>query len=326
MIQEPWFWRADAGLARIIAAGLTPLSAGYAFAGAMRRRLTTAQRAPIPVICVGNATLGGVGKTPFAIALCALLKDRGITPHFLSRGYGGRARGPLRVDTQNHSYADVGDEPLLLAGHAPTWVCRDRPAGARAAASAGADAVIMDDGFQNPTLFHDFSILLRGSKAQFGNGRVFPAGPLREPMEDAAARASCVVDITALDDTEERTGASHTAYLAPTGADLPDRAVAFCGIANPERFFALLEGQSVEIADRIAFPDHHPFTTREIDALLKQAKAQGVRLITTEKDWVRIDPAQRDEILVLPVEMRISNGKQLAEAICTAIADHGRTP
>ena len=193
MMREPWFWRSQSGTARLIALALTPFSFAYNTAQKTRRRLTTPFSQAIPVICIGNASLGGEGKTPFAIMLSGLLKQEGLKPCFLTRGYGGRLSGPILVDPARHSAIDVGDEALLLAARAPTWLARNRVAGANAAATSGADIILMDDGFQNPTLEKAYSILLYSGAATLGNGRVFPAGPLREPVANALARAQLVV-------------------------------------------------------------------------------------------------------------------------------------
>ncbi len=194
-MRPPEFWdhRVGRASAPLLRAGLAPLSWLITAAGRWRWRRATPAKAPVPVICIGNVTLGGTGKTPLALALAALLQAQGHRPVFLSRGHGGRARGPLVVDPDRHDAALVGDEALLLAAAAPAIIARDRVAGARLAAAQNADLIIMDDGFQNPALHKDASLLVLDTQAGLGNGRVFPAGPLREPLADALARADALV-------------------------------------------------------------------------------------------------------------------------------------
>ena len=252
-MKEPWFWRERSIAARAAAAAMTP--AALLYDGAQRLRAVVSNPAKIsaPVICIGNATLGGTGKTPFALLLQRLLRDRGLKAHFLSRGFGGALRGPLRVLPQ-HGAQDVGDEPLLLAAEAPTWIARNRAAGAAAAARC-ADIIIMDDGFQNPTIKKRVSILLVSAADPCGNGQVFPAGPMREPLARAVARADALIIIG--DGAPEIEFGGAPVFRAATSIDpaiAPQKSVAFCGIANPERFFKDLEARGFTLtakADRI---------------------------------------------------------------------------
>jgi tetraacyldisaccharide 4'-kinase len=253
-------------------------------------------------------TLGGAGKTPLALALAEILARR--RPHFLSRGYGGREAGPLKVDPSRHGAADVGDEPLLLAAAAPAWIARDRVAGAKAAVEAGAGVVILDDGFQNPFLAKDLAFLAVDGESGLGNGRVFPAGPLREPIAAALARAQAVVVIG-----EDRAGVARlVAGRCPVlGARLipaPDagrfagaRVYAFAGIGRPEKFFASLEAAGAEIAGRQSFPDHHPFSAAEIAELLAAAESAKAIPVTTAKDALRLPAAARDKVGVFAVRL-----------------------
>ncbi len=194
-MREPWFWRSDAIAARVAAGALAPLALAYDAGQRLRRAAAAPAEAPGPVICIGNATLGGVGKTPFAILVSRILRQAGRAPWFLTRGYGGRLKGPVRIAPEHHGAEDVGDEALLLAQHGPVILSADRPRGARAAFEGGADTVIMDDGYQNPTLRKTLSILLVDAADPAGNGRVFPSGPLREPLARARARADMVVAV-----------------------------------------------------------------------------------------------------------------------------------
>lgn len=286
---------------------------GDAYGWIVQQRLRTAKRAlaGVPVICTGNVTLGGVGKTPWTMMLADTLTEGGASPHILTRGYGGSARGPLRVGGQAAS--EVGDEALLLARHAPVWVGADRAKSAEAARSAGADVLLMDDGYQSPGLGKDHSFLLIDATSVFGNGRVFPAGPLRERPVAAARRADTIVSVgtegheppaTVVALAQEKPVL--TAWMALDTTDLPrDRPLhAVAGIGRPERFFDALTGAGFEVSARAAFADHHPFTAAETEALVRQAEAVGARLVTTQKDHVRLAPAFRSQFLAVPANMR----------------------
>jgi tetraacyldisaccharide 4'-kinase len=305
-MRAPGFWRTDGTLPAL----LSPLSLGWIAGTWLRRATTTPYRAPVPVICVGNLVAGGAGKTPVAIALGQDLIGRGKAVHFLSRGYGGRETGPLRVDPATHAAADVGDEPLLLARIAPSWIAHDRAAGAAAAVAAGAAAIVMDDGFQNPGVAKDLSLVVVDGGYGFGNGRVMPAGPLREPRAAGLARADAVVlmepDEAGVASLLQRNLPVLRATLAPIEAEpLRGKSVfAFAGIARPEKFFATLESLGCRIAGRRAFPDHHPFTEAEIASLVAEAERAGALPVTTEKDAVRLPPAMRGKVTTLPVALR----------------------
>lgn len=317
MMREPWFWRSKSATARTIQAALTPLSAIYDIAQRTRVAVTTPKHALVPVICVGNATLGGVGKTPFAIALADILKERGVTAHFLTRGYGGRHKGPIKVDIEKHRFQDVGDEALLLAHAAPTWVSAYRPAGA-AQAAKDADVIVMDDGFQNPTLHKDCSILLTSANP-IGNGKIFPAGPMREPMDRAVARSTLRVIVAIGDDEPEQGDGVHIARICARNAPPSQKVIAFCGIGAPEKFFRTLREQSFEIAKTVAFADHHPYSADDISALKKLSYENNAKIITTEKDAVRLPGEFRDEILILPITVKVDNPGQLIDDVLKAI-------
>ncbi len=320
MLGEPWFWRDDSIAARVVGAALTPLAFAYQLASSARRHFTTPWRASEPVICVGNASVGGTGKTPFALMLGRMLEEAGFTPHFLSRGYGGTIKDPTRVDLEAHQAHEVGDEPLLLARKAPTWVSRTKRSGIEAALSAGANIIILDDGFQNPTIERDFSILLADDRQRRGNGKVFPAGPMREPLSTAQKRADAIVEITNAPDAQTvDPAAHHTAWLEPETVQEAGRVLAFCGIANPNRFFDMLERSGFQVADAVAFPDHYRFSKKNIETLKTRAQKLSAALITTEKDYMRINIDQRDGIRTLPVRMRISDPDKLLASVLSAI-------
>lgn len=306
MMRTPGYWRHDGALARL----LTPLAWGYTALNSVRRGLARPERAACAVVCVGNLVVGGAGKTPVALALGRRLIERGRRVHFLSRGYGGAAVGPLRVDPGRHEARDVGDEPLLLAARAPTWVARHRPAGARAAAAAGAEVIVMDDGFQNPTLVKDLSLVVIDSDYGFGNRRTLPAGPLREPVAGGLARADGAVVLgggTAWRDCLAGFAKPilHGALEpTPDSASLAGRTVlAFAGIAHPEKLFATLDAMGCKLVGAKGFPDHHPYSADEIMALVEAANAQDAVAVTTEKDHARLPAEAQAMVEALRVEV-----------------------
>ncbi|MEO1015326.1 MAG: tetraacyldisaccharide 4'-kinase [Pseudomonadota bacterium] len=320
-ISSPWFWFDDGFAAKTARASLLPAAAIYDLGQQLRAATTKAKRGRVPVICVGNASVGGVGKTPFALRLSKALAPLTNGIFFLTRGYGGARRGPVRV-SGDHAAHDVGDEPLLLAAQGPTIVARDRPAGAALAADLGARLIIMDDGYQNPTIAKDVAILLAGAEMN-ANHAILPAGPMREPLARAASRADVIVTIGGNgqpivqgNDESFRT----VARLSSIGAPKVDSPVlAFCGIARPDRFFETLRRLGAELVDAVAFPDHHPFSDAELDALDASAKKAGARLITTAKDAARLPSDRRAIIDVLEVEMRIDNEDGLVDRIATLL-------
>ncbi len=305
MLRAPEFWRPGGG--GLPALLLSPFSALYA--GATRRRVARpGWQAPVPVICCGNVTAGGAGKTTVAIDLLQRLTRRGVAAHGLLRGYGGRLKGPVRVDPARHTAHDVGDEALILASVAPTWVSGDRAAGAREAIAAGAEAIVMDDGLQNPTLAKTLSLLVIDGSFGFGNGRVIPAGPLREPVAAAAARANAAVLIG-----PDEAGALSAlppglpllrARLTPgpeTVALAGRPVLAFAGIANPRKFFDTLTEAGAIVVGRETFADHYPYDETDIRDLLAEAEALHALPVTTRKDIVRVPPSFRDRIVVASV-------------------------
>ena len=277
---------------------LSPLAAIYG-AVAWLRMQSRGRRAGVPVICLGNLTVGGAGKTPAALAVARLLLAAHERPFFLSRGYGGRLAGPLRVNPQVHSAADVGDEPLMLARLAPTIVARNRVDGARFARSTGASVIVMDDGFQNPSLAKDLSILVVDGLRGVGNGRIIPAGPLRAPLGTQIARAQALIVVGSQHGAAAVVDAARRHGVAVFHGRLePDRNViaalgrrrvlAFAGIGNPEKFFATLAEGGVAVADRLSFPDHHRYTAADAQAIIARAEAASLVPLTTEKDLARL--------------------------------------
>jgi tetraacyldisaccharide 4'-kinase len=298
-VREPAFWWRDAGLA---AGVLAPLAALYGTVAA--RRLTReGWRAGVPVVCVGNPTVGGAGKTPLALAVVRMLQDAARAPVLLSRGYGGTLSGPVQVDPARQSARDVGDEPLLLARAAPTIVARDRVAGARAARDANANVIVMDDGLQNPSLVKDFSILVVDARRGIGNGKVIPAGPLRAPIAAQLARTDALVVVgqsaegqAAFSQAAFSQPGVHTpifrASLVPDGGFIAtlvgQRVLAFAGIGDPDKFFATLRNCGIALAATRSFADHHRYTAAEAQALCEHAEREGLTLVTTEKDLARL--------------------------------------
>jgi tetraacyldisaccharide 4'-kinase len=330
-MREPGFWwRGDGAAARLLA----PAGAAYGFVAA-RRMARPGRRAEVPVLCVGNFTVGGSGKTPTAIAAAHVLVAAGHRPFFLSRGYGGRLAGPVRVDGQP---ADaVGDEPLLLARIAPTIVAHNRPAGAAAAARAGADAIIMDDGWQNPSLAKDLVVAVLDGRRGIGNGRVFPAGPLRAPLESQLDHADAMLVIgppgagaePAIAAGRRRRLPRFDGELTPEPAAIAKlagaRVLAFAGIADPGKFFATLEANGIAVAARRSFPDHHRFTAGEIAGLLAHADRENLALVTTEKDLARLGgEADARELLArataLPVALKVRDVAGFERMVLGAVA------
>ena len=307
-MQAPDFWRRDGALAH----GLQPLAWIYGAAGRLRWALTRPSRVAVPVICIGNLVAGGAGKTPTALAVARALAQRNVAAHFLSRGHGGRLTGPVRVDPARHDAGDVGDDPLLLAAAAPAWIARDRAAGARAAVAAGAQAIVMDDGFQNPGLAKDLSLLVIDEAYGLGNGRVHPAGPLREAPAIGLARADAVVLLQSgeaaapLPPLPPLPGPCLTARLIPSDAALAmrgRRVLAFAGIGRPQRFFHTVRELGAELAGQQAFPDHHPYREDEIWKLVEMARDLNAQAVTTAKDAVRLPPGAREMVTVIDVTL-----------------------
>ncbi len=328
-MQAPSFWwRPGRG------ALLSPLAALYGAAAWLRLR-KPGRSVGVPVICLGNLTVGGGGKTPAALAVGRLLLAYGQRPFFLSRGYGGRLAGPVLVHRAVHRAADVGDEPLLLARLAPTIVARNRIAGAQMARGEGASVIVMDDGFQNPTLHKDLAILVIDGRRGIGNGRVLPAGPLRAPLEAQMARAQALIVVGPPDDAAAvvkqagRHGvALFHARLEPDRQTLDAlvgrRMLAFAGIADPDKFFATLSDAGLTVAERLSFSDHHRYTAAEAQMLTARAQSQNLVLLTTEKDHVRLagDPRLAELAAragVLPVQLVIEESAALREMVLKTV-------
>lgn len=321
-MRAPDFWSEEPGF---LAGLLTPLGAALDAAGRLRRSIARPYRAAVPVICVGNIVAGGSGKTPVALSLASILVARGIGAAIVMRGYGGSLAGPFRVDPRRHDAGAVGDEPLLAAAVAPCWVARDRAAGVVAAIAGGAAAIILDDGFQNPHVAKDLSLVVIDTAYGFGNGRLIPAGPLRERIAAGFARADSLVLIG--DGTPIATSDKPVlhATLEPIDgarfAGMP--VVAFAGIGRPEKFFAGLRALGATLIAGRPFPDHHPYRAAELAALRREAVAAGAQLVTTRKDWVRLPATDHHDIGVLDVALRWRDPAALNALLAPLIAPIG---
>jgi tetraacyldisaccharide 4'-kinase len=309
---------------------LGPIGALYDPAGQLRSALTKARRLPRPVICAGNLTAGGAGKTPTAIAIARWFLARGKVLHFLTRGYRAIAAGPLRVDPNRHDFRDVGDEALLLAAVAPTWIGGNRLASGLAACNAGADLLVMDDGLQNPTLAKDLSLVVVDGGYGIGNGRVFPAGPLRETVAHGLTRADAAVmigaDATGLAPVIEKCLPVLEARLVPdptTRALAGKRVLAFAGIGRPAKFFATLEGLGATLVKCCTFDDHHAYHPDEIMRLVEEADALGAQLVTTEKDFVRFPSQARPMVTAVPVHLEWCDEAALERLFRAFLETHG---
>lgn len=310
-MRAPHFW--SAGLdpysreaAPVTRALLTPLAALYGLG--VKRKIARARPAhvDIPVVCIGNLTVGGVGKTPLVVAIRDRFAAAGLRAASLSRGYGGRLKGPLRVEPGTHAASDVGDEPLMLAGTGEAWIGANRPDAARAMQAAGVEVIIMDDGHQNPSLTKTLSLVAVDAGAPFGNGHVLPKGPLREPVAFGLSRADVVILLgeAPVPAAVEKSGRPVLrARIRPTGAVPDGPLVAFAGIGHPEKLFDSLTESGADLREGVGYDDHYMYTSGDLDFLRKLAADHGARLITTEKDVARLPADWRVNVLTWPVKV-----------------------
>lgn len=330
MMRAPRFWDRDvdpksregAPLTRLL---MTPLASVYATVTARRIAKADPVRLEIPVICIGNLTAGGTGKSPVVAALRDHLSARhdDLRIATLSRGYGGKLREPVKVDGSVHSAADVGDEALMHAAGGEAWIGADRAAAGQAMEADGVHLIIMDDGHQNPGLFKDLSFIVVDRAAGFGNGYVLPKGPLREPVQAGLERADAIIATGEgeLPDAIEQSGLPVlSCTVAPTAPVAEMRYVAFAGIGRPEKFFDTLEAAGTKPADAIPFPDHHVYTDSDISYLRSLAQKNDAQLITTEKDFVRLRKDQREGIVTLPVRA-VFDAPEMLDRLLASVAE-----
>jgi len=332
MIRPPRFW----SLQRLSAPALllAPLGGLYGWVAGRRMRRKPRATADVPVLCIGNYVVGGAGKTPTALEIARIARSLGFNPGFLTRGYGGSVREPLRVDPDQHDAARVGDEALLLAEAGPVVVSPDRPAGLALLAAQGVDLILMDDGFQNPSLRKDLSLIVVDGASGIGNGLVFPAGPLRAPMRIQMVRTDAVILVgdgkagDAMVRRASRAGKSVLkAKLEPEALRVwgPRPYLAFAGIGRPEKFFNTLDAAGVPLGEVRPFPDHHAYTEDDARKLLARADAEGLDLITTSKDFARLSRRDgelaklRERCRVFPVRMRFENEGRIAALIAETV-------
>ena len=327
---EPSFWQMRH---HPLSLALTPLAWLYGGLETARRRLTHAQHPGKPVICVGNLTAGGAGKTPTVRWLAEKIAAQGHQPAILSRGYGGSEKGPLKVDRQTHHATHVGDEPLMLAADWPVYIGADRMQSLRLAVQDGADVLIKDDGFQNPSLAHHFNLIVVDGASGLGNQRLLPSGPMRQPLSVALERLDALLvigearhhSLAFLMDAVEAFGKPIFHGRVQATGHGSGKVHGFCGIARPQKFQASLVAQGYEIDGFTSFADHHDFTEAEAATLLAHDKP----LITTEKDMARLQGAPADsararlaaEAAVLPIALEIADEAALLAAISLAITD-----
>jgi tetraacyldisaccharide 4'-kinase len=311
---------------------LKPVAAVWAGVTARRIARTRPFDPGVPVICVGGLTLGGTGKTPVAREILDRLAARGVAAHALSRGYGGRLKGPLRVDPSQHTAGDVGDEPLMLARDHPTWIAADRIAGAVSAVGSGAKAIVMDDGHQNPSLKKTLSLVVidgetRDGEWPFGDGDVFPAGPMREPLAVGLARADAIVLMLPAD-LEHADPALWVLFgdtpilvarLEPLSPPPPGPQVGFAGVGKPWKIERALAAAGCDLVDFVPLPDHAHFTEATLSAIAARAERLGAGLVTTEKDWVRLPPHWRDRVTAWPVRARFEDEAGLDRLLASAV-------
>ncbi len=332
-MHAPAFWYTRR---RTISLVLSPLGWLYGMGGRFRDVVTPGHKARLPVICIGNFVAGGAGKTPVALAIAALLERHHKAVGFLTRGYGGELSGPVSVLPIQHSSTDVGDEALLLADKCLTIVARDRRSGAEKLSNMDTDIILMDDGFQNPSLHKDLSFVVIDHQQGIGNGRIIPAGPLRNSLQYQISKAHGFIVIGG--ELKDQNLKQHlhksgkpvfTARLKPAGNALDlagEKVIAFTGIGMPDKFFATLEKAGAEIIERIRFPDHHPFSQSEAEWLLGlQGDNAGCLLVTTAKDHIRLKGADGACARLYQtsqsygVELEFDQEKPLVELILKAI-------
>ncbi|WP_415235063.1 tetraacyldisaccharide 4'-kinase [Sneathiella sp.] len=318
-MRAPEYWKK--GSQSVLPTVLTPFSMLYALIDGINRKMTNTRSVDVPVVCIGNIVAGGAGKTPVAIEIARFLIHSGWSVHFLSRGYGGKEKGPLRVSLDVHRAEDVGDEPLILASVAPTWIASDRYAGATKAVEAGADIILMDDGFQNRSLKKDLSLLVIDAGYGIGNGRLLPAGPLRETVVSALQRTDGVIVVGEKPDFSFLDGVSvpvFSARIVPHALQkelVGEKVVAFAGIGRPQKFFDSLIDAGAEVIEALEFPDHYSFKRDDIMKLVEKAALHNAALVTTRKDYVRLTDEARMMTTVFDIDLMFEQPDRLQQLL-----------
>jgi len=318
---QPKFWKKRSALSL----ALMPLSVLYSIASFLRPFLTSRYRASATIICVGNVTVGGAGKTPIVLAITELLSIKGMKVAIASRGYKGDIKQPTLVDKNKHTVNSVGDEPLMLTRIAPTYIAAKRPLAISMAEKSGANIIIMDDGMQNPTVAKDLTLLVIDGKYGIGNSLIMPAGPLREGISNGVKRADAVILIGADETGILQHKALQTkpsiptirAKLVPCG-EIPDKTrpyLAFAGIGNPDKFFSTLAASGYNVIGEVPFPDHYNYTDADINTLINKAENLGAELITTQKDEVRLPIFASKKIRVLTVKIAWEDETQITNLL-----------
>lgn len=305
MREAPNFWHKNSQDWR--AKLFVPLSIIYSMITWLRQIFSFPYKSKLPVICVGNFTMGGAGKTPLTLSIFQQLTELDLNPCILSRGYGGEALGPLLVNKDTSLPPQVGDEPYMMAQYAPVVIAKKRKAGAQLIENLGYDCIIMDDGFQNPTIYKDLSICVVDAGSPIGNGCVFPAGPLREPLSRAKDKCDGVVYIgeEAIDifDHSPRIPKFTTRIVPAKVNSVPAQVLAFAGIGRPEKFYNTLKSMNINVVAAHNFPDHHPYNVEDLECLKQRADSLNVEIVTTEKDWVKLPEEWQKTIYHVPISL-----------------------
>lgn len=333
-MRAPEFWYPEDGRAGLTATVLTPLGWLYGAAGQWQRATGSPRRTVAKVICVGNLTAGGTGKTPVCLALNDLLTADGTRTAFLTRGYGGKTADPTRIDLSAHGFDVAGDEALLLANAAPTYISPTRRRGGEAASRDGAEVIIMDDGFQNPAIIKTLSLVVIDAAAGFGNRRMIPAGPLRESIRLGLRRADAIILVGELSHERDRDlvkASGIPVFRASVNVDpraefdLTRPVVAFTGIGRPQKFFDTLASQGFNVVEAVPYPDHHPFKVRDLEWLEDLRDERSADLITTSKDYVRLPADFRAKTRELPIRVLFEDPESVAGFLAEGLRDQGAT-
>ena len=305
-----------------------PLSLIFRLGTLIRNTINAATKSSLPTICVGNIVVGGAGKTPVSLKIGKMLIKAGYNPHFISKGYSGIVKNNTLVENW-HSPKSVGDESLLLSNIAPTWIGLDRNKSIQLAEKKGADCIIMDDGFQNPTIHKDFSIVVINASQEFGNKRVMPSGPLRESIKRGFSRTNLIIVIGNLTINLKQSIPDHIPIISAKFAINNENRIfkghkitAFAGIAYPEKFFNSLKDQGAIIVKESTYPDHHIYDENDLLSLAEIANKTNSILVTTQKDFIRIPKSYRSLVSTLDGEIVFENEILLKEILTNIIENH----